>query len=95
MNQSSWDFRLNRSTFFVALSLAVCAASLSVVLFSSPDRVGPAVVLLAPGLIFGIIASGNAHDFSPWIVAIGNFGFYFLTIYLVHVVRRRFFSSPR
>ena len=54
------------------------------------EDVGPVVVLLFPGAVLGIIASGNAHDFRTWAVVVGNFVFYFGLVYLAWGIRERY-----
>jgi hypothetical protein len=44
---------------------------------------GAVILFLAPGLIVGIMFSGNVHAFSIRAVAVGNFIFYFSLTYLV------------
>ena len=48
-----------------------------------PDRIGPAAILLFPGAVLSIFASGNTHAFSTRVLALGNFAFYFGLAYLV------------
>ena len=48
------------------------------------------VVLLSPGIITGIITSGNVHTFSEWIVVSANFVFYSALSYLFLMVWQKF-----
>lgn len=84
---------MNKVTLFSALFFGCCAAGLSLLMIHAPERVGPATVLLFPGAILAIIVGGNVHDFPGWLVAVGNFLFYFAVVCLVTVLLRRFSSS--
>ena len=81
---------MTKSAFFLALFLAVCAAGLSLLMVRSPENFGAAAVLLFPGAVIAIITSGNVHDVRAWVVAVGNFIFYFMVVYLFEIVQRRF-----
>jgi hypothetical protein len=65
------------------------------------EWVGQAIiVLLLPGFFAGFVASGNIHVANTWVVALGNFAFYFGLAYLVGTswekrkARRRTGSHP-
>src|SRR5215469_4289048 len=47
------------------------------------------MVLLLPGMFAGVMISGNIHVANTWIVAAGNFIFYFGVVYLVLACRER------
>lgn len=38
-----------------------------------PVEIGAGAIVLLPGVIIAIIASGNVHVFSTWVLALGNF----------------------
>jgi hypothetical protein len=47
-------------------------------------------VLLLPGMIAGIIISGNVHIASPWVMTLCNFLFYFaVTYFLIGILVKR------
>lgn len=58
------------------------------------------MVLLSPGLFMGILLGSNIHTFSIWVVAVGNFVFYFgaayfmLPIWRKHKAKRRGVKPP-
>jgi hypothetical protein len=74
---------MNKARLFFALLIASVFGTLSVLMIQFPDRIGPASILLFPGAVLGIITSGNVHDFRTWVVALGNFVFYFGIAYLI------------
>jgi len=41
------------------------------------------MILLLPGMVTGVLVSGNIHVTNTWIVALGNFVFYFGVTYLI------------
>lgn len=41
------------------------------------------MILLLPGMFAGVMISGNIHVANTWIVAVGNFIFYFGAVYFV------------
>lgn len=43
------------------------------------------IILLFPGLFAGFMVSGNIHVANTWVVALGNFLFYFALAYLVGI----------
>jgi len=86
---------MSKAAFFTALLLGLCAAGLSLLMTHAPVQFGAAAPLLFPGFILGMITSGNVHDFPTWVVALGNFAFYFAAVWLAQILRRRFASSPR
>ncbi len=43
------------------------------------------MILLLPGMVTGVMVSGNIHVTSVWVAALGNFVFYFGVVYLVLV----------
>lgn len=45
--------------------------------------------MLFPGGIIAAIVSGNVHDFSMWVLAAGNFAFYFGLVWLICSVYMR------
>ncbi len=47
------------------------------------------MILLLPGMFAGVMVSGNIHVASTWIVALGNFIFYFGVVYLILTVREK------
>ena len=47
------------------------------------------MILLLPGLFAAVMASGNIHIGSTWIVVLGNFVFYFGVAYLVLANREK------
>ena len=49
---------------------------------------GAIIFFLIPGCIVGIVFSGDVHDFSTPVVAVGNFFFYFGLTYLLITVGR-------
>ena len=51
---------------------------------------GAIIFFLIPGCIVGIVFSGDVHDFSTPVVAVGNFFFYFGLTYLLITVGRKF-----
>jgi len=56
----------------------------------SSEYLGEAVtILLLPGMFAAVMVSGNIHIASTWIVALGNFVFYFGVVYLVLVNREK------
>jgi len=63
--------------------------------YSTPTGIGfvylgeAIMVMLLPGMFAGVMASGNIHTANPWIVALGNFIFYFGVVYLVLAYRER------
>ena len=63
----------------------------------APDQIGDASIVLFPGFVLAIITSGNVHDFSIWVVSVGNFAFYAGILYLGLTIweryRRRFDSK--
>jgi hypothetical protein len=73
---------MKNSTLLLALLTGTCAGALSLLMLHYPDRFEPSIVLLFPGFILAMPASGNVHAFSMSVVAIGNFGFYFGSAYL-------------
>ena len=78
-----WLNQMKKARFLFALLLASVFGALSVLMIHFPDRIGPIAILLFPGAFLGIVTSGNVHDFSRWVVALGNFAFYFGIAYLV------------
>lgn len=74
---------MKKARLFFALLIASVFGALSVLMIQLPDRIGPASILLFPGAVLGIVTSGNVHDFRTWVVALGNFAFYFGIAYLV------------
>ncbi|HZR64236.1 MAG TPA: hypothetical protein VFA85_03755 [Terriglobales bacterium] len=68
---------MKNTRLFLTFLIGAAFGCLSVLMIDFPDRVGPAVVFCLPGVLLAIIASGNVHDFNTWVVATGNFGFYF------------------
>jgi len=46
-------------------------------------------ILLLPGMFAGVMISGNIHVANTWIVAVGNFIFYFGVVYLVLASREK------
>lgn len=75
--------------YFFAGLLAACAAALSVVMIRSPVNTNPLDVLLFPGFVIAIITSGNVHAFRTWVVALGNFAFYFGVVCLAWKIWER------
>ena len=49
----------------------------------------PVMILLFPGFIIGFVASNNVHIASTWVVASGNFLFYFGLTYVIRTLRER------
>ena len=49
----------------------------------------PIMILLFPGFIAGIAVSNNVHIFSTWVVASGNFLFYFGLTYFIGRFREK------
>jgi len=47
------------------------------------------MILLLPGMFAGVMVSGNIHVANNWIVALGNFIFYFGVVYLVLANREK------
>jgi hypothetical protein len=47
------------------------------------------MILLLPGMFAGVMVSGNIHVASTWVVALGNFLFYFGVVYLVLANREK------
>jgi len=78
---------------FFAVLIATASGGLSVLMIRAPEHVGGAAVLLSPGAVLAIIASGNVHDFHTWIVVLGNFVFYFGIVYLVWEIWERWTRS--
>jgi hypothetical protein len=74
---------VNKAKFLFALLIASASGVLSVLMIRAPEHIGAAAVLLFPGAVLAIIASGNVHDFRTWVVVLGNFAFYFGVVYLV------------
>ena len=74
---------MNRTKFLSAFLVASVFGVLSVLMIRAPEEVGPAAILALPGSLAAIVASGNIHAFSPWIVVVGNFIFYFALVCLI------------
>ena len=81
---------MNKTKFLLALLIASGFGGLSVLMIRSPEQIGAAAILLFPGAILAIIASGNVHDFRTWVVVLGNFTFYFGVVYLVWEIWERY-----
>ncbi len=47
------------------------------------------MILLLPGMFAGVMVSGNIHVANTWVVALGNFIFYFGVVYLVLANREK------
>jgi hypothetical protein len=47
------------------------------------------MILLLPGMFAAVMVSGNIHIASTWIVALGNFVFYFGVVYLILANREK------
>jgi hypothetical protein len=84
---------MNKTKFLFALLIASGFGLLSMLMIRSPEEIGAAAVLLVPGAILGIVASGNVHDFRTWVVVLGNFAFYFGVVYLVWQIWERYTRS--
>ena len=41
------------------------------------------MILLLPGMVIGVMVSGNIHVTDTWVVALGNFVFYFGVAYFI------------
>jgi hypothetical protein len=81
---------MNKTKLFFALLIAFGFGVLSVLMIRAPEQIGAAAVLLFPGAILVIVASGNVHDFRTWVVVLGNFAFYFGIVYLVWEICERY-----
>jgi hypothetical protein len=55
-----------------------------------PEQIGAGAILLFPGAVLAIVTSGNVHNFHTWVVALGNFAFYFGIVYLVWEIWERY-----
>ncbi len=54
------------------------------------EYLGEAItILLLPGMFAGLMVSGNVHVADIWVVASGNFIFYFGVVYFVLAYRER------
>lgn len=80
---------MNKAKFLIAVLVASAFGVLSVLMIRVPEQIGAVAVLLFPGAVLAIIASGNVHDFRTWVVVVGNFAFYFGVVYLVWGVWER------
>jgi hypothetical protein len=80
---------LNKGRLLIALLIGSVFGALTMLMIQSPDSVGAGAIFLFPGAVLGIIASGNVHDFRPWVVALGNFTFYFGVVYVIWGVWER------
>lgn len=84
---------MNKPVFLIAAFCGSCAGVLTYLLLEDVARLPlwtPAVLI--PGLLVGIITSGNVHAFSTWASVLGNFLFYFATVYLANAIRQRLSS---
>jgi hypothetical protein len=82
---------MTKPVLFAAVFLGTCAGALSYFLLEGMGHLPywtPAVLI--PGMILGIIASGNVHAFSTWATVAGNFLFYFGLVYFTNAIRARF-----
>jgi hypothetical protein len=85
--------KVNKTKFLFASLTASGAGVLSVLMIRAPEHIGPAAILLFPGAILAIVASGNVHDFRTSIVVVGNFAFYFGIVYLAWGIWERYTRS--
>lgn len=84
---------MNKPVFGGAVFLGTCAGVLCYLLLGDVARLPywtPAVLI--PGMLLGIVTSGNVHAFSTWASVIGNFLFYFGLVYLANTIWRRWSS---
>jgi len=93
---------LRKNRLIGSLLLGLAFASLTWVMIGDHASVRPTgigfeyigeviMVLLLPGMFTGVMVSGNIHVANTWIVALGNFVFYFGLAYLAgtYCERRR------
>lgn len=83
----------NGGKLILAVLMASVAAILSALTIDHPSHFGGAALLLVPGFIVGMIVANNIHDFSPWVVALANFGFYFGGSCVVWHIWRKYFCA--
>ncbi len=91
---------LRKNRLIGSLLLGLAFASLTWVMIGDHASVRPTgigfeyigeviMVLLLPGMFTGVMVSGNIHVANTWIVAVGNFIFYFGVVYLVLASREK------
>jgi hypothetical protein len=80
---------MSKMKLLLALLIASGSGVLSFLMIRSPQEMGAGAILLFPGAV-AIITSGNVHDFRAWVVALGNFAFYFGVVYLVWEICERY-----
>jgi hypothetical protein len=84
---------MNKTKFLFAMIIASASGILGMLMIQAPERIGAAAVLAFPGAVAAIIVSGNVHNFSTWVVVLGNFAFYFGAVYLVWGIWERYTRS--
>jgi predicted tellurium resistance membrane protein TerC len=85
---------VKKARLLFAVAMASGFGVLSVLMIKFPDRIGPAAIFLFPGAVLAMVTSGNVHNFNLWVIALGNFVFYFGTAYLLWGIWERHARNP-